>query len=141
MATCSICLTDIEHDICRTIVCKHEFHRECLEDWLKIENSCPLCRNPIKRIYKAYSLNYNSDCVLKFKDNFFEFIDIKNKQFYKKFDYKGLKRVIVSKKNIKFSILDNNKMIDYKFMLDHEHKHMILKLVKKIIDKKMNSII
>ena len=141
MATCSICLTDFEVDdtLCKLIVCKHEFHRECLEDWLQTENSCPLCRNVIKRIFKGYSINFNSNFLLKFKDNFFEFVDIENKKFYKKYDYKDLQRIVISKKKIKFSILDT-KIIHYKFMLNHNHKHMILKLVKKLIDKKMNNI-
>ena len=137
MATCSICLDDFEINdkVCRTKICNHLFHKECLKEWLKTENSCPVCRNIIKRFFKAYLINYNLNCVLKFKDDFFEFVDTENKKFYKKYHYNNLKRILMTKKNIKFSILDT-KIIHYKFKLDQNHKHMILKLVKNIVEKK-----
>lgn len=140
METCSICLDNFEinEKVYRTKICNHLFHRECLKEWLKTENSCPVCRAFIKRFFKAYSLTHNLNCVLKFKDNFFEFVDTENKKLYKKYYYNNLKKIVMTKKNIKFSILDN-KIIDYKFKLDQSHKHIILKLVKNIVEKKMNS--
>lgn len=42
--TCSICLTDIdEGETVSNLACYHVFHIECLKDWLKRKNSCPLC--------------------------------------------------------------------------------------------------
>ncbi|XAR55987.1 Ubiquitin--protein ligase [Bertholletia excelsa] len=43
---CVICLE--EWEVCRTVVkempCKHRFHGECIEKWLGIHGSCPVCR-------------------------------------------------------------------------------------------------
>jgi len=49
--SCSICLETISEEIF-CIGCKHEFHNECLELWLRRSNTCPLCRNEIKFIQK-----------------------------------------------------------------------------------------
>ena len=41
--TCSICLSDIfENKI--ILICDHEFHFNCLNEWINRNNSCPLCR-------------------------------------------------------------------------------------------------
>ena len=39
---CSICL----EEYCNIVTnnCKHYFHKECLQSWLKKQLSCPLCR-------------------------------------------------------------------------------------------------
>ncbi len=42
---CSICYEDIDkgqHAVLRD--CRHGYHRACLEQWLLINNSCPMCR-------------------------------------------------------------------------------------------------
>ncbi|OMJ28787.1 RING finger protein 44 [Smittium culicis] len=45
-ACCSICLGDYEQDsVLRLMVCGHHFHKECLDEWLKINRICPLCKN------------------------------------------------------------------------------------------------
>lgn len=49
---CPSCLTGLETDVHRSLVkiCTggghwgHIFHRECLQEWLTISNTCPLCR-------------------------------------------------------------------------------------------------
>lgn len=40
---CSICLDDSDPNDCIT-PCKHMFHRTCLEDWVRANVNCPLCR-------------------------------------------------------------------------------------------------
>jgi hypothetical protein len=46
--TCSICLMDFEEgDEVRDISCGHEFHVECLDEWLLIKDSCPNCNRHI----------------------------------------------------------------------------------------------
>ncbi|MCL7038146.1 hypothetical protein MKW94_028379 [Papaver nudicaule] len=44
--TCSICLSEYcPKDTVRTIPdCKHCFHAECIDEWLRMNASCPLCR-------------------------------------------------------------------------------------------------
>jgi hypothetical protein len=43
--TCALCLEDMEvGSEVRTLPCFHFFHASCSEEWLRRENSCPLCR-------------------------------------------------------------------------------------------------
>ncbi|KAL1561914.1 putative RING-H2 finger protein ATL21A [Salvia divinorum] len=46
-ATCPICLVEYcAKDILRCIPeCQHCFHSECVDEWLRLNSSCPLCRN------------------------------------------------------------------------------------------------
>ncbi len=44
---CSICLTSIDNKK-KDLNCMHSFHTNCIDEWLKTNNSCPLCRNIIK---------------------------------------------------------------------------------------------
>ncbi|XXG59580.1 hypothetical protein AAC387_Pa04g1640 [Persea americana] len=45
---CGICLEDFkEGDPCRILpTCKHMFHLDCVDPWLKKEKWCPNCRSP-----------------------------------------------------------------------------------------------
>ncbi|XP_024958753.1 putative RING-H2 finger protein ATL21A isoform X1 [Cynara cardunculus var. scolymus] len=44
--TCAICLSDYEpKEEVRTIPeCNHYFHAECIDEWLKLNATCPVCR-------------------------------------------------------------------------------------------------
>jgi len=45
MSDCSICLECIGENIdIKLTECCHTFHLNCFETWVKINNSCPLCR-------------------------------------------------------------------------------------------------
>ncbi|KAL3532408.1 hypothetical protein ACH5RR_005929 [Cinchona calisaya] len=47
-AVCCICLTKYEDDDeLRELPCSHFFHTECVDKWLKINASCPLCKYEI----------------------------------------------------------------------------------------------
>jgi hypothetical protein len=45
--TCPICLSEYQPmDTLRTIPdCSHYFHANCIDEWLKMNATCPLCRN------------------------------------------------------------------------------------------------
>ncbi|XP_040988396.1 putative RING-H2 finger protein ATL21A [Juglans microcarpa x Juglans regia] len=45
--TCSICLSEYcNKDILRCIPdCKHCFHADCIDEWLRMNSTCPVCRN------------------------------------------------------------------------------------------------
>ncbi|KAJ6433074.1 hypothetical protein OIU84_020161 [Salix udensis] len=48
---CSICLADYkDSDLLRLLPdCDHLFHAHCIDPWLKLHTSCPICRNsPIR---------------------------------------------------------------------------------------------
>nr|XP_043633630.1 RING-H2 finger protein ATL70-like [Erigeron canadensis] len=44
---CSICLADYKpSDVVRLLPkCSHFFHRHCVDTWLKVHPSCPVCRD------------------------------------------------------------------------------------------------
>ncbi|GAA0146071.1 hypothetical protein LIER_06109 [Lithospermum erythrorhizon] len=47
-AACCICLTKyVDDDDLRELPCSHFFHTECVDKWLKINASCPLCKYEI----------------------------------------------------------------------------------------------
>ncbi|KAH6763332.1 hypothetical protein C2S52_020765 [Perilla frutescens var. hirtella] len=45
--TCSICLSDYQpKETLKSIPeCNHYFHASCIDEWLKLNGTCPLCRN------------------------------------------------------------------------------------------------
>ena len=45
--SCPICLTEYQpKDIVRTLPnCSHYFHANCIDEWLRLNTTCPLCRN------------------------------------------------------------------------------------------------
>ena len=45
--TCAICIVEIEDgDRIGVLPCEHQFHVECLKQWIKRRNVCPLCQVP-----------------------------------------------------------------------------------------------
>ena len=54
--SCSICLNKNTNPF--QLNCKHSFHKECIEKWLNINNSCPICREPDTR------MNIFSDTII-----------------------------------------------------------------------------
>ena len=43
---CSICLDEEKYTNISTL-CKHEFHKICLDTWLNENETCPYCRNSL----------------------------------------------------------------------------------------------
>lgn len=47
-ASCVICLCDYEADeVVRFLPCKHHFHRDCVDVWLRLDKACCLCKQDI----------------------------------------------------------------------------------------------
>ncbi|GAA0167925.1 hypothetical protein LIER_22759 [Lithospermum erythrorhizon] len=46
---CSICLGIFEdgEELKTLSPCNHYYHSKCVDDWLKIKKTCPLCRTPV----------------------------------------------------------------------------------------------
>lgn len=45
---CAICLSDFEEgDKLRVMRCSHRFHKSCVDEWLRVNASCPSCRMDI----------------------------------------------------------------------------------------------
>jgi hypothetical protein len=48
-AVCSICLESYEDgDELRHLWCSHHFHKECVDEWLKLNKKCPMCREDVE---------------------------------------------------------------------------------------------
>lgn len=45
--TCAICLGRLHFWSCHRTSCGHEFHRACLQQWLQLAETCPLCRGHV----------------------------------------------------------------------------------------------
>jgi hypothetical protein len=47
---CLVCLFDFERrdPIRKILACRHLFHQECLDMWLKKDRSCPFCRQDLR---------------------------------------------------------------------------------------------
>lgn len=49
--SCAICLCEYESDdLLRQMPCRHLFHKECVDEWLKLKRTCPLCKFDIARV-------------------------------------------------------------------------------------------
>ena len=47
--SCIICLSEYSmKDLIIKIPCTHEYHNECIIEWMKKNNTCPICRNFIE---------------------------------------------------------------------------------------------
>ncbi|KAI8866020.1 hypothetical protein GQ42DRAFT_128776 [Ramicandelaber brevisporus] len=45
---CCICKVEyIEGDLLRGLPCRHGYHKDCIDRWLKSKNLCPLCRHDV----------------------------------------------------------------------------------------------
>lgn len=42
---CSICFESMKEKIVSITLCNHIYHEKCLNDWLNVNKTCPLCRN------------------------------------------------------------------------------------------------
>jgi hypothetical protein len=44
---CNICLGPYEvGEEVRTVLCLHQFHKDCIDPWLRTKNACPICKLP-----------------------------------------------------------------------------------------------
>ncbi|XP_010555723.1 PREDICTED: putative RING-H2 finger protein ATL21A [Tarenaya hassleriana] len=61
-ATCPICLSEYEpKETLRTIpTCRHCFHSECIDEWLKLSATCPICRDSPEKSSPAPEENLDS---------------------------------------------------------------------------------
>ncbi|XP_030059938.1 E3 ubiquitin-protein ligase MPSR1 isoform X1 [Microcaecilia unicolor] len=42
---CLICHDDLQTSSIRELHCRHRFHKECIEKWLDMKQTCPTCRS------------------------------------------------------------------------------------------------
>lgn len=46
-ATCAVCLEDAAAEDAAKLPCGHEFHRACIDQWLRRSGVCPVCRHVV----------------------------------------------------------------------------------------------
>ncbi|KAJ3580614.1 hypothetical protein NHX12_034312 [Muraenolepis orangiensis] len=45
---CAVCLEPFNNNQClRVLPCRHEYHRDCVDPWLILQHTCPLCKRNI----------------------------------------------------------------------------------------------
>jgi hypothetical protein len=52
-STCSVCMETMGSNLLTLEKCKHNFCHDCITEWLCINNTCPLCREPVSVLEKS----------------------------------------------------------------------------------------
>nr|XP_053630546.1 RING finger protein 150-like isoform X2 [Cherax quadricarinatus] len=62
---CAVCIEPYQvADTVRTLPCKHEFHKNCVDPWLLDHRTCPMCKMDILKFY-GYILSDSEESVLQ----------------------------------------------------------------------------
>lgn len=64
---CAVCMEELQlgAKILRLPVCQHYFHADCLMNWFRLQNWCPVCRTPISKTSVASSPDAGNHGVYK----------------------------------------------------------------------------
>jgi Ring finger domain len=56
-----LCLYEAEEEV-KTLPCAHHYHRKCVDEWLRVDRSCPMCKRDVDRpgISRSTSSSSNS---------------------------------------------------------------------------------
>ncbi|XP_073321867.1 RING finger protein 215 isoform X1 [Pagrus major] len=55
---CAVCLEPFNNNQClRVLPCLHEYHRDCVDPWLLLQHTCPLCK---RSILSEFPLQYQA---------------------------------------------------------------------------------
>lgn len=123
---CSICFDSMNNSK-TTLRCGHTFHESCINRWIKIKPTCPLCRRILKyqlkirarkfkNIFVRYTIICNEyDLIIKkyYLDAFVSELKLKY-SFIKKMYYKKYFTIIYNKLD-NFNV-SNNKHIIFKIL-------------------------
>ena len=53
--SCAICLESLTvGEVSQLQYCSHSYHTPCIEQWQNSSNSCPCCREPLKKFFKVF---------------------------------------------------------------------------------------
>lgn len=61
VSECVICMEEIKNEsLCRMLSCFHIYHKECIDGWLKKQNTCPVC-NKVFNTKQAVKFNFDEE--------------------------------------------------------------------------------
>uniref|UniRef100_A0A3P9CYY8 RING finger protein 215 n=1 Tax=Maylandia zebra TaxID=106582 RepID=A0A3P9CYY8_9CICH len=61
--TCAVCLEPFNNNQClRVLPCLHEYHRDCVDPWLLLQHTCPLCKRSILSEFTHSYTPLSSSC-------------------------------------------------------------------------------
>ncbi|XP_074342604.1 E3 ubiquitin-protein ligase MPSR1-like [Apium graveolens] len=75
---CAICMDDFGCEICKEMPCKHVFHGKCVEKWLNIHGTCPVCREkmPFDQNCEEVDKSREFRLIISFDENYYDIDDI-----------------------------------------------------------------
>ncbi|XP_041366987.1 E3 ubiquitin-protein ligase RNF115-like isoform X2 [Gigantopelta aegis] len=66
---CSVCMEDFKLDEeVRKLPCDHHYHKECIEKWLELHGTCPVCRKDLNG-EDAYVKDHESEDEFRYLDS------------------------------------------------------------------------
>ncbi|CAB4399373.1 hypothetical protein RhiirA1_406311 [Rhizophagus irregularis] len=69
-AVCSICLEPYEDGVeLRRLWCSHHFHKECVDEWLKLNKKCPMCREDVEEMAAEHSSKKGKTTITNTNNN------------------------------------------------------------------------
>ena len=117
---CSICLEELNENTTTLKNCDHTFHTNCVNSWLKIKPSCPLCRTPTLSKFRGrqhFGKNNFLNCFISFKND--EVLEIKYNNIYNaQLNINRIKHIFTDKKITIIKFLYNDKFINLKFNIE-----------------------
>jgi hypothetical protein len=117
---CPICLESIEEEEVQLINCNHIFHGACINTWLKIKPSCPLCRISTLSSFNGrqyFGKNKFLKCSISFKYD--DVLEIKYNEIYNaQLNLKKIKNISTDKTTTIIKFNYNDKFIDLKFKIE-----------------------
>ncbi|XP_037788462.1 E3 ubiquitin-protein ligase RNF128-like isoform X3 [Penaeus monodon] len=70
---CAVCIEPYQvSDTVRTLPCKHEFHKSCVDPWLLEHRTCPMCKMDILKFY-GFVFSGSTETVVPMDDHEMEF--------------------------------------------------------------------
>jgi hypothetical protein len=135
---CPICFEDLTEKKILTLHCKHKICFDCFKEWYKMKNTCPICRKPLRRVFKILFLDSKSKSRIKFFNKktitigFISLKEIIGIKYEKKkfiFEYNELKNMKILRNILILNFVKNSKKIQFKL----HHQRYILNHIYNVI--------
>ena len=112
---CLICYEEFK-EIEIDIPCKHTYHKECFDKWIKIQNNCPYCRGATREL--------NEDDY---------FIDIKRTESFEKLYLMFYNVSFIKKKEIILKLLNKHSIYYKDHIYNDDRYEQLKKYTKEVV--------